>query len=234
MATSEGISVSDVTFRYGNVVVLDDESFDVPRGGTLVVTGANGVGKSTLLNLCAGLVAPQSGAVTLDGHAPNIARPSDLVRRGVRTGFVFQQAGLVSNLNGLANVKLALRYHADVLGLDEKAIDDRAKEALDRVRVGETDLYAQPALLSFGTRKRIALARAIAMRPNFMFFDDPDSGLDSVTAKIVLDLLLACRDDGAITSVVCTNHKALIDAIGVYPKELHAGHLLAQTYRRVE
>lgn len=230
----EGLLARDVTFRYGDVVVLDRESFDVPRGGTLVVTGGNGVGKSTLLHLCAGLVAAQAGAIHLDGHAPHVSRPSDLVRRGVRTGFVFQQGGLVSNLNVISNVKLALRYHADVLGLTEQAIDERAREALDRVRIGESELYALPALLSFGTRKRVALARAIALRPNFMFFDDPDAGLDSATSAVVRDLILACRDDATVTTLVCTNHRVLLDAIGAYPKELYQGHLLAQTYRRVE
>lgn len=234
MATGEGISVNDLTFGYGRVVIVDAETFDVPRGGTMVVTGGNGVGKSTLLYLCAGLLEPDSGTVTLDGHTPNIAQPSALVRRGVRTGFVFQQSGLVSNLDGLANVKLALKYHADLLGLSPQQIDDRAKEALDRVRVADSDLYSPPALLSFGTRKLISLARAIAMRPNFWFFDDPDGGLDSVTAKVVEDLILACRDDATITTIVSTNHKLLIDAIGVTPKELHSGTLLAQTYRRVE
>ncbi len=234
MATGEGISVSDLTFGYGRVVIVEEELFDIPRGGTMVITGGNGVGKSTLLYLCAGLLEPDRGKVTLDGHTPSIARPSDLVRCGVRTGFVFQQSGLVSNLNGLANVKLALRYHADLLGLTEQTIDERAKEALDRVRVPESDLYSPPALLSFGTRKLISIARAIAMRPNFWFFDDPDGGLDSVTAKVVQNLILGCRDDPTITTMVCTNHKLLIDAIGVVPKELHSGSLLAQTYRRVE
>jgi phospholipid/cholesterol/gamma-HCH transport system ATP-binding protein len=234
MATGEGISVNDLTFGYGRVVIVDEESFDVPRGGTMVVTGGNGVGKSTLLYLCAGLLEPESGTVTLDGFAPNVSQPSALVRRGVRTGFVFQQGGLVSNLDGLANVKLALKYHADLLGLSAQAIDERAKEALDRVRIAESELYSPPALLSFGTRKRIAVARAIAMRPNFMFFDDPDGGLDSVTGKIVQDLILACRDDPSMTTMVSTNHKLLIDAIGVTPKELTGSHLLAQTYRRVE
>lgn len=229
-----GLSARDVSFRYGDVVVLDGESFEVPRGGTMVVTGGNGVGKSTLLHLCAGLVGVMEGSITLGGHAPNVDRPSDLVRRGVRTGFVFQQAGLVSNLNALANVRLALRYHADVLGLSEAAIDERTREALDRVQLGESELYTLPAHLSFGTRKRVALARAIALRPNFMFFDDPDAGLDSATAAVVRDLVLACRDDPEVTTLVSTNHKALLDALGAYPKELYRGHLLAQTYRRVE
>lgn len=230
----EGLSVRDMSFRFGDVVIIESETFDVPRGGTLVVTGGNGVGKSTLLYLCAGLLAPDSGTITLDGRVPDVARPSKLLHQGIRTGFVFQTGGLVSNLNVLTNVKLGLRYHADVLGLTEEMIDERAKEALDRVRLGESELYALPAHLSFGTKRRVALARAIAMRPNFMFFDDPDAGLDSITGAVVRDLILSCRDDQAITSMVCTNHKALLDAIGAYPKELCNGQLLAQTYRRVE
>ncbi len=231
---NQGLTATDVTFRYGDVVVLENESFEIPAGNTLVVTGGNGVGKSTLLYLCAGLVAAQAGSIRLHGHLPNVAKPSALVRSGVRTGFLFQQGGLVSNLNVITNVKLGLRYHADVLSLSEEAIDERAQQALSRVRIGESEQYALPAHLSFGTRKRVALARAIALKPNFMFFDDPDAGLDSATSAVVHALILECRDDPTITTLVSTNHRLLIDAIGFAPKELHGGHLLAQTYGRVE
>ncbi len=235
VAAVEGLSAREVTFRYGDVVVLDQESFHVPRG-----RDAGGDRGQRRGQVDAPLPVRGAGRRRRRGRSgstvtlPNVARPSDLVRRGVRTGFVFQQGGLVSNLNVVTNVKLALRYHADVLGLTEEAIEERAREALDRVRIGESELYSLPAHLSFGTRKRVALARAIALRPNFAFFDDPDAGLDSATSAVVRDLILACRDDPTITTLVCTNHRLLLDAIGTYPKELCNGQLLAQTYGRVE
>src|SRR5690606_1482442 len=97
---------------------------------------------------------------------------------GVRRGVVFQEGGLLSNLPAVANVELPLRYHADVLGLSPEQVSERAEAALERVRLSRNDYYALPAHLSFGNRKRLALARALALRPNFFFFDDPDVGLD--------------------------------------------------------
>jgi phospholipid/cholesterol/gamma-HCH transport system ATP-binding protein len=228
-----GLVVIDASFRYGDIVVLDDETVSVDPGDTLVVTGENGVGKSTLLYVCAGLVAPKSGAVLLDGHRADRSSPSALFRAGVRRGFVFQQGGLLSNLSAFANVVLALRYHADVLGLDDAAMDRRARAALERMDVARVDMHALPAHLSFGVRKRVALARALALEPNFMFFDDPDAGLDPESARVVHDLLVHCRDDPAMTSIVVTNHRAVLDRLEVSPHELCGGKLLHRASRFV-
>ena len=230
---SPGLVVLDASFRYGDIVVLDDESLSVEPGETLVVTGENGVGKSTLLYLCAGLIPVSSGAVLLDGRSPDRVHPSALFRAGVRRGFVFQQGGLLSNLSAFANVVLALRYHADVLGLDEATVDRRARDALARMDVARADMHALPAHLSFGVRKRVAVARALALEPNFMFFDDPDAGLDPESARLVQDLLVSCRDDPRITSVVASNHRGLLDRLEVQPHELCGGKLLQRVSRFV-
>jgi phospholipid/cholesterol/gamma-HCH transport system ATP-binding protein len=228
-----GLVLTNVTFAYGGVLVLDDESLVLPRGGVLVVTGENGVGKSTLLYLCAGLVAAQSGSVTLDGHRPDVLHPSVLFRQGVRRGFVFQQGGLMSNLTALGNVALALRYHADVIGIGDDEIDRRARAALDRVDVARGDFFSLPSHLSFGVRKRVALARAIALEPNFMFFDDPDTGLDAESADLVADILVQCRDDLGVTMVVATNHRSLLERLASPPLELAGGKLLSRASRIV-
>jgi len=110
-----GLVLEHASFRYGTIWVLLETSLHVSPGETLVVTGDNGVGKSTLLYLLAGLLPATTGRVLFDGHTPNVSRPSDLVRVGVRRGFVFQHGGLFANLTALDNVLLALRYHADVL-----------------------------------------------------------------------------------------------------------------------
>src|SRR5690606_32719478 len=108
---------------------------------------------------------------------------------------VFQEGGLLSNMNALANVALSLRYHADVLDLTIADVEKRAKSALQRVRLLEDNYYSLPAHLSFGMRKRLALARAIALQPNFFSFDDPDVGLDPQTAALVHEILCEYRDD---------------------------------------
>jgi phospholipid/cholesterol/gamma-HCH transport system ATP-binding protein len=221
-----GISLREASFRYSRSRVLDGASLDIPKGGTCVVTGANGSGKSTLLFICAGLVPLQQGTVTVAGHVPDPIHPSDLMRKNVRRGFVFQEGGLVSNMNALANVALALRYHADLFGLTVAEVEKRAKDALDRVRITEDQMNEIPAHLSFGVRKRVALARAMAIEPNFFYFDDPDVGLDPKTTALVHEILCGYRDDPEVTMMVATNHEILVDRLAVPGYVLVSGHIV--------
>lgn len=210
-----GIQLFDVSFSYGKSVVLRQASLRVPKGGTAIVAGRNGAGKSTLLYVCAGLLPVTSGSVTLDGHAPDALHPAALMSAGVRRGFVFQEGGLLSNMNALANVALPLYYHADLLELEPEQVEARARAALERVGLSGKELYELPAHLSFGVRKRLALARAIALEPNFFYFDDPDVGLDPATAALVHEILCGYRDDPAVTTLVATNRDLLIDRLKV-------------------
>ena len=226
--SNDGIYLRDVSFGYGALRVLESQSFVVPPGGCALVTGENGVGKSTLLYIAAGLLPVEKGSVRLAGQAPEALAPSALLRAGVRRGFLFQNGGLLSNLSALANVTLALRYHADLLGLDEEAVERRAKQSLEEVEVDAGDWKALPAHLSFGVRRRVALARALALQPNFFFFDDPDSGLDPRTAALVHSILVRFRDDPAVTMMVASNQGALIEKLESQAWELHEGKLRAQ------
>jgi len=223
-----GLELDHVSFRYGELWVFRDLSHNLPMGGNLVVVGENGVGKSTLLYLCAGLTQATSGNVYLSGHAPNPTRPSELFRNGVRRGFVFYAGGLLSNATALGNVTLALRYHADVLGLSESQIDRRAREQLTECRVAQTDFHALPAHLSAGVRRRVSLARALALSPNFLFMDDPDSNLDRQTKHLVYELLEQKRDDPEVTLLVTSNSPELVERLGVPPHELAHGYLMAR------
>jgi phospholipid/cholesterol/gamma-HCH transport system ATP-binding protein len=212
--------------------VLRETELHVPPGRTLIVTGDNGVGKSTLLYVCAGLLNASAGHVWLDGHLAAVKKPSELVRQGVRRGFLFGQGGLMSNLTALANVTLGLRYHADVFDLDEKELTARAREALAQLRVAQSDFHTLPAHLSLGVRKRVALARALALEPNFVFLDDPDGGLDSATRHLVYERLEGFRDDPRMTVVIATNSRQLIERLGIVPMELAHGHLLPEDEAR--
>jgi phospholipid/cholesterol/gamma-HCH transport system ATP-binding protein len=223
---SAGITLRGATFRYPRADVLVNASLEIPKGGTCVVTGANGSGKSTLLYICAGLVSAERGVVSIGGHKPDPVHPSDLTRRGVRRGFVFQEGGLISSMNALANVALPLRYHADLIGITLADVEKRAKAALDRVRLSASQMYEIPSHLSFGVRKRVALARAIAIEPNFFYFDDPDVGLDPKTAALVHEILCGYRDDPEVTMVVATNRDILVDRLGVPGYVLLGGRLI--------
>jgi ABC-type transporter Mla maintaining outer membrane lipid asymmetry ATPase subunit MlaF len=228
----DGLWLEDVSFKYGDLWVLRETELHVPPSQTLIVTGDNGVGKSTLLYVCAGLLNATAGHVWLDGHPVAAKKPSELMRQGVRRGFLFGQGGLLSNLSALANVTLALRYHADLFGMDEEDLNLRAREAMAEMRVAQTDFHALPAHLSLGVRKRVALARALALNPNFVFLDDPDGGLDSATRNLVYERLERFRDDSGITVVIATNSRQLIDRLGVQPMELAHGHLLPEDPNR--
>lgn len=226
MANVSGLDLDRATFRYGELWVLRETTLSVPGGGNLVVTGDNGVGKSTVLHLCAGLLPASSGRVLLAGQAPSVLRPSELFRNGVRRGVVFYSGGLLSNSSALNNVVLPLRYHADVLGLSERAIDGRARELLADLRVSQHDFHALPAHLSVGVRRRVGLARALSINPNFVFFDDPDANLDATTRSLVYALLERFRDDPGVTLVLTTTSKELLERLSVPVRELAHGHLL--------
>jgi len=224
---THGLELQNASFRYGQLWVLVETTLVVPAGGTLVLTGENGVGKSTLLYLLGGLVPATTGRVLLDGHEPSVLRPSDLVRQGVRRGFVFQHGGLLSNLSALENVAIALRYHADVLGIDEGLAYRRARAALDELRIAKTDYHALPAHLSVGVRQRVSLARALAVEPNFVFLDDPDQGLDEATTELVLDLLVRLRDDAAMTVVLTTTDPVVVERLRLPVMRLEFGRLVS-------
>lgn len=220
-----GIVLRNAWFGYGDDPIIKGVDLRVPRGMTAVITGPNGSGKSTLLHLSAGLLPLSKGSLELGGKFVDAKHPSEVFRAGVRCGVVFQEGGLISNMNALANVALSLRYHADVLQLTIDDVEKRAKEALQRVRIHEDDFYSLPAHLSFGTRKRLALARAIALRPTFFFFDDPDVGLDPQTAAVVHEILCQYRDDPEVTMLVATNRDLLIDRLRVPGYNFQHGRL---------
>lgn len=210
----QGITLEGVGFSYPEGPrVFDRLDLHIPSGSTCVFTGNNGCGKSTLLQLCAGLIPPASGTVHIDGVCPSIRHPYELVREGIRSGFVFQDAALLSTMNVLANVALPLQYHADVLGIEPATVEGVARAALRRAGVMERDLFSMPAHLSFGTRRRVALARAIVVEPTHLFVDDPDVGLDPETAGVLHGLLEEVSSDGATTTVIATNRPVFFERL---------------------
>jgi phospholipid/cholesterol/gamma-HCH transport system ATP-binding protein len=220
-----GITLDRVHFSYDDLSIVHNVTWEVPEGESAVITGHNGCGKSTLLYVAAGLLPPAAGAVLLAGHPIAGLLPSTRVQRGLRVGFVFQEGGLLANLDCISNVTLALRYHFDILDLDEEGITARAEEALSLTQLARSDWSRVPAHLSFGNRKRLAMARALAIRPNFFFFDDPDVGMDPRTAKITHQILCMLRDDPAVTLLVATNRPQLIERLGVSGFRLSGGKL---------
>lgn len=221
-----GITLDNVSFSYGGLTVLAEQSLIVEVGKTFVVGGANGVGKSTLLQIAAGLLRPSAGSILLGGRPIVGVDPAQLVRQGLRRAVVFEQGGLVSRLTALENVALALEYHGDWLGLTKRQATLRAREALARVGVTSPNTHAEAARLSLGMQKRIAFARALAFEPNYVFLDDPLLGLDFESADIVLDLIDEFAKSPNITLMITTNSNAVLRRVQTGSYELMGGRLV--------
>jgi ABC-type transporter Mla maintaining outer membrane lipid asymmetry ATPase subunit MlaF len=220
-----GITLDRVHFGFDRGNILNEITWELSQGHSAAIQGASGSGKSTLLLIAAGLIPPKSGAVLLGAHPLARLSPSERIRRGLRIGFVFQDGGLFANMDTYANVSLPLYYHRDVLGLDEASIGERTREVLEVAQIEERHWHTLPAHLSFGDRKRLAMARALAIRPNYFFFDDPDIGMDHRTANVAHHILTQLKEDPAVTLLVATNRNKLIDRLQIAGFRLENGHL---------
>lgn len=195
------IDVRGLSMQYGPLAVMNDLTFAVNRGEVFVVMGGSGSGKSTLLKYLVGLKAPTAGTILMDGEdfgAANAEARKQVLRR---MGVLYQNGALWSGLTLAENVALPL---TEFTTLDDDAIADvvQFKLALVGLR-GFEQFY--PAAISGGMRKRAALARAIALDPEILFFDEPSSGLDPVSASRLDDLILELKASFGTTIVVVTH-----------------------------
>jgi len=183
------------------LVVLNGVDISVYPGELTLLLGPSGSGKSTLLSALSGLLAPDSGSVTVDGTAIWSMTPADLERfRLERCGFVFQGFNLFPALTALEQVQVVLEQ----AGLPARQARVRSWHALDEVGLTRR-AHVRPAELSGGEKQRVAIARALAKRPRLLFADEPTSSLDSVNGQLVIGLLLrAARARGA--TVLCVTH----------------------------
>jgi phospholipid/cholesterol/gamma-HCH transport system ATP-binding protein len=206
MQTRPAIEVSDLTMSYGDLVVMQNLKFEIPRGEIFVIMGGSGCGKSTLLKHLIGLKKPASGTILFDGEdfgsADGIAQGKMLRRMGV----LYQNGALWSGLTLAENVALPLEEYTS---LDAGAIAEvvSLKLALVGLR-GFEGFY--PVEISGGMRKRAALARAVALDPEVLFLDEPSSGLDPISACRLDDLVLQLRDSFDTTMVVVSHDLASI------------------------
>jgi phospholipid/cholesterol/gamma-HCH transport system ATP-binding protein len=204
------IQVTGLTMAYGEVVIQRDLNFAVPRGGVFVIMGGSGCGKSTLLRHLVGLHRPAGGRIAFDGQQlwdEDGGRRDELLRR---MGILYQSGALWSSLSVGENIALPIREFS---GLPQADIDDLVALKLALVGLaGFADYY--PAEISGGMRKRAGLARALAMDPEILFFDEPSAGLDPLSAKRLDDLILELRDSLGTTIIVVTHELASIFAIG--------------------
>jgi phospholipid/cholesterol/gamma-HCH transport system ATP-binding protein len=198
------ISASDLRVRYGEREVLHGLTFDVHRGETLVVIGGSGSGKSTMLRTLVGLEKISSGQVMIKGVDISTAgtRELDAIRK--RIGLAFQGGALIGSLSIGGNIALPLLEHTN---LERSTIEVMVRIKLEQVGLSGFENYS-PSQLSGGMRKRAAFARATALDPEILFFDEPSAGLDPITAAGIDDLILSLKKAYGLTMVVVTHELA--------------------------
>lgn len=203
------IKAEELTMAYDDVVVQRDLNFEIARGEVFVVMGGSGCGKSTLLRHLVGLARPAFGNIFFDGA--DFWAASEEERQSVmrRSGVLYQGGALFSSMTVAENVAFPLEEYS---GLTDDKIAEIVSFKLSLVGLSGFELY-YPSQLSGGMRKRAALARAIALDPEILFFDEPSAGLDPVSASRLDDLILHLRDGLGATVVVVTHELASIFAI---------------------
>jgi len=204
------IVVRDVTLAYGSTVVLHDLTFTVNRGDIFIIMGASGGGKTTVLRSMVGLLPPAKGQVLYDGLSFWSATPEEQKSIMRRFGILYQGGALWSSLTLAENVALPLHLYTD---LGEDLIEEVVSLKLSLVGLaGFEDYY--PSEISGGMKKRAGLARAMALDPDILFFDEPSAGLDPISAHLLDELIIALRNSLGPTVVVVTHELASIFAIG--------------------
>ncbi|NUP98502.1 MAG: ATP-binding cassette domain-containing protein [Armatimonadetes bacterium] len=206
------IGISNLVFRRGSQIILDHINLEVGSGEIVSVMGPSGCGKTTLLKCLAGLERPEEGRIVVDVERDEeppvdiVALPEDEMtefRRNI--GMVFQYAALFDSMTVRDNVAFPIhRFRPETT---EQEVLEEVSSLLEMVGLEPTrDLNKKPAQLSGGMRKRVGLARALALRPNIILYDEPSSGLDPVSAAHIDRLIVEMRDRVGVTSVVVSHH----------------------------
>jgi phospholipid/cholesterol/gamma-HCH transport system ATP-binding protein len=210
----------DVHKRFGEKEVLRGFSLEVRDGETMVVVGFSGSGKSVALKHVVGLLEPDAGEVEVDGQVVHQLERDALTALRARIGFVFQFAALFDSMTVRDNLALGLRRR----GLDDAATAARVVEALAMVDLpGIED--RMPAELSGGMRKRVGLARAVALQPQYLLYDEPTTGLDPVTAAVINRLMVRTRERLHVTSIVVTHDMTSAYTVGDRIAMLYRGQI---------
>ena len=201
MGGKEIIQVKDLVAGYGEDIILDNISFDVFEGEIFVVLGGIGCGKSTLLKHLIGLNRPVSGRITIDGD--DISDPDDdTYQRGLRKiGVLYQSAALFGSMTISENVSLPIKEYTD---LTQKSVDTMVKMKLKLVNLDGFENHL-PSEISGGMKKRAGLARAMALNPKILFFDEPSAGLDPVTSAELDNLIIHLNKILGTTMVIVTH-----------------------------
>ncbi len=215
------IEFRDVHKAFGATQVLSGLSLTIADAETLVIIGYSGTGKSVALKHIVGLLHADAGDVIVDGRAVSTLDRDGLTALREGIGYVFQFAALFDSMTVAENLALGLRRRR---GLSDEEIDDRVREALALVDLSGTE-ERLPAELSGGMRKRVGIARAIALRPRYILYDEPTTGLDPVTSAVIDRLMVRTREHLRVTGIVVTHDMRSAYTVGDRIAMLYEGRI---------
>ncbi len=217
------IRLRGVRKSFGPKVVLDGIDLDVMPGTSLVVIGGSGSGKSVLLKCILGLIEPDSGSIEIDGRDIATLPAHERAAARARIGMLFQAGALFDSLPVWENVVFGLLAQRKIARKDGR---DKAAEFLAQVGLADTVGDLSPAELSGGMQKRVALARAIAARPDMLFFDEPTTGLDPIMGAVIDGLIVECVKGLGSTAIAITHDMASARRIGDIAAMIHKGRII--------
>jgi len=215
------IEFQDVHKAFGPKRVLEGLSLKIDDAETMVIIGFSGTGKSVALKHIVGLLHPDAGDVIVDGEAVSMLDRGGLTTLREGIGYVFQFAALFDSMTVAENLELGLRRRRE---LSDEEIGDRVREALALVDLSGTE-ERLPAELSGGMRKRVGIARAIALRPRYILYDEPTTGLDPVTSAVIDRLMVRTREHLGVTGVVVTHDMRSAYTVGDRIAMLYGGRI---------
>jgi phospholipid/cholesterol/gamma-HCH transport system ATP-binding protein len=220
------ISIKNVTKKFGDHTILNDLSFDIARNKITTILGFSGAGKSTLLKHILGIMNPTSGTVTVLGKDLSTLNKVELREFRRNFGMLFQYAALFDSFTAAENVAFPLR---EFTKMSDAEINSKVKDLLLSVGIKEESFNKLPAELSGGMRKRVGLARGLALSPGIMLYDEPTTGLDPITTKMVNDLIVetATQHQGReMTSVIISHDVKATLEISDYIAFLDRGKII--------
>lgn len=203
--TTPTISLKDVHKGFGSKVVLDGVNLDIMPGESVVIIGGSGSGKSVTLKCILGLLTPDSGSIEIDGESVVGIGEREREHINAKIGMLFQSAALFDSLSVWENAAFGLIAGK---GMSRRAARPLALEKLALVGLDEKIAMMSPADLSGGMRKRVGLARAIAIEPEIIFFDEPTTGIDPIMGDIINDLIVKCCEETGATALTITHDMA--------------------------
>jgi phospholipid/cholesterol/gamma-HCH transport system ATP-binding protein len=208
--------------RFGPLIVLDDVSLTIERGQSVVILGASGTGKSVLIKHLVGLLKPDAGEVWFDEYRIDTLPEWKLMEVRKRFGFLFQMGALFDSMTVAENVAFPLKEHTELSAAEIAVV---VKEKLGMI--GLPDIGAKmPGELSGGQKKRVALARAIALNPEVIVYDEPTTGLDPIRSDVINELIKKLQRELQVTSIVVTHDMKSAFDVGNRLVMLHEGKII--------